>query len=227
MEPGVYRSGVPMQALRVMVFYDGSYFKQGNVYFRYREQRGWFSFAELHNVFARYAAEKGGAPSKVVASHFYDGRTSTNATSPDALKKERDFEMALLRAGIVPHFLPVREAHRGDEPRVTLEQKGVDVALAVDILDYAHLDRFDVAVLLAGDEDFVPLVRRVESLGKQVLLAHFTFEAWNDQKGRAHRPTFASRALQDAASWSLDFNEFVHDPARREDAEALFFTPNQ
>jgi hypothetical protein len=37
-----------MNSLRVMVFYDGNYFKQGQIYFRYKENRGWFSLSELH-----------------------------------------------------------------------------------------------------------------------------------------------------------------------------------
>jgi uncharacterized LabA/DUF88 family protein len=222
-----------MESLRVMVFYDGSYFKQGNVYFRYKEERGWFHFPELHSVLEAYAAEKANKSSdiaKVVAAHFYDGRTSTNVTSPDGLRKERDFEMALLRAGIVPHYLAVRETPRAgstqDEHRFTLSQKGVDVQFAIDVLDFAHLDRFDVAVLVAGDEDFVPLVRRIESLGKHVLLAHFAIGAWTDRNGNAHRATFTSRSLQDAASWCLNFNEFVEDPARKEATASMFFAPN-
>jgi uncharacterized LabA/DUF88 family protein len=138
--------------------------------------------------------------------------------------------MALIRAGIVPHYLPVRETAKvgasQDEARFTLVQKGVDVHFAVDVLDFAHLNRFDVAVLVAGDEDFVPLVRRVESLGKHVLLAHFSFDAWTDKNGQSHRATFTSRTLEDAASWSLDFNEFVKDPDRRAEASAMFFAPN-
>jgi uncharacterized LabA/DUF88 family protein len=221
-----------MNALRMMVFYDGSYFKQGNVYFRYKEERGWFSLPELHSVFERYVAECANAGAdvvKVVAAHYYDGRATTNVTSPDALRKERDFEMSLIRAGVVPHYLAVRETPKPgaslDEPRFTLAQKGVDVQFAIDVLDYAHLDRFDVAVLVAGDEDFVPLVRRVESLGKHVLLACFDIDGWTDRTGKLHRPTFTSRALQDASTWCLDFNEFVKEPARRAAVSALFFTP--
>src|SRR2546426_8467353 len=106
-----------MNTLRVMVFYDGHYFKQGNVYFRYKEERGWFNFPALHLVFERYAADKAKYAAditKVVAAHYYDGRTSTNVATADALHKERDFEMSLIRAGIVPHYLPVRETPKAE-----------------------------------------------------------------------------------------------------------------
>jgi len=55
--------------------------------------------------------------------------------------------------------------------------------MALDVLDFAHDDRFDVAVLITGDGDFVPLVRKITSLGKQALLAHFEIQPWTDDRG--------------------------------------------
>jgi uncharacterized LabA/DUF88 family protein len=50
-------------------------------------------------------------------------------------------------------------------------QKGVDVLLAVDMLSASFHHLFDVAVLVAGDADFVPLVREVRRLGVAVVVA--------------------------------------------------------
>lgn len=223
-----------MDAERVMVFYDGNYFKQGQIYFRYKEKRGWFSLPELHGLFEKYVASKAKASTdvtKVVAAHYYDGRTTTNVASPDHLEKERDFEMALIAAGIIPHYLPVSETPRlgvgPDDFKWQLAQKGVDVQLAIDVLDSAHQDRYDVAVLVTGDGDFVPLVRRVTSLNKQALIAHFEIEPWTDDRGIPHRGTYASRGLLDAASWTLNFNQWIKDPDWRTEAKALFFKPNE
>src|SRR4030095_347410 len=134
-----------MDSLRLMVFYDGNYFKQGNVYFRYKEQLGWFNFSELHRVLERYAATKAGLSTditKIVAAHYYDGRTTTNAATPEALEKERDLEMSLIRAGIAPHSSAVRETPRAgpaqEEQRFSFGQKGVDVEIAIDVLDFAY-----------------------------------------------------------------------------------------
>lgn len=53
-------------------------------------------------------------------------------------------------------------------------QKGVDVLLAVDMLSKAHLNHYDVALLLAGDDDYVDLVRAVkDGSGKRVYGAFF------------------------------------------------------
>jgi uncharacterized LabA/DUF88 family protein len=51
--------------------------------------------------------------------------------------------------------------------------KGVDIALTKDMLSNAFLDNYDLAVLVAGDADYVPLVAEVKRLGKVVLTAFF------------------------------------------------------
>ncbi len=51
--------------------------------------------------------------------------------------------------------------------------KGVDIALAKDFLSHAFLDHYDVAVLVAGDGDYVPLITEVERQGKVVYVAFF------------------------------------------------------
>ena len=218
-----------------MVFYDGNFFKQGQIFFRYKENLGWFSLPQLHNLFERYIAEKQNSVpelTKVVGAHYYDGRTSPNASSDKALRRERGFEMSLITAGIVPHYLPLREVERDQEntdmPQFRLAQKGVDVELALDVLDYAHDDRFDIAVLVSGDQDFVPLVRKVTSLGKQVLVAYFHIDQWTDEAQIYHRPTYCSTALIKAASLTLNFNEILQEEDYWEsDSGSLFFMPRR
>ena len=223
-----------MRGTRVMVFYDGAYFKAGQLFFRYKEDRGWFSLPQLHGLLERYIALKAKEPlelTKVVGAHHYDGRTSALVADAEQLKNDRRFEMALIQGGVVPHYLPVRETPRAggnpDELQYTLAQKGVDVKFALDVLDFAHTDRFDVAVLITGDADFVPLVRKITSIGRHALIAHFTIDAWTDSRGKHHRGTWCSRDLLDAASWSLDFNHIVKERDWRDDVGRLFFQPKE
>ena len=56
---------------------------------------------------------------------------------------------------------------RTDRPR----QKGVDTLMAVDMLVGAFDKLFEVAVLIAGDADFVPVIREVHRRGILVVLA--------------------------------------------------------
>ena len=99
-----------MRLTRVMAFYDGTFFKMGQLYFRYKEDRGWFSMPNLHQLFEAYVSEKSKTPAdvtKLVAAHFYDGRLTTKVAYNEQLAKDRNFEHALMDAGIVPHYLAV------------------------------------------------------------------------------------------------------------------------
>jgi uncharacterized LabA/DUF88 family protein len=46
--------------------------------------------------------------------------------------------------------------------------KQVDISLATDMLTHASRRHYDIAVLVAGDEDYVPLVRAVKAEGPRV-----------------------------------------------------------
>lgn len=56
--------------------------------------------------------------------------------------------------------------------------KGVDLALAKDFLSNAFNHNYDVAVLFAGDADYVPLIEEVKRLGKVVYVAFFCDEGF-------------------------------------------------
>ena len=54
--------------------------------------------------------------------------------------------------------------------------EGVDIALTKDMLSHAFGDHYDVAVLLAGDGDYVPLVEKLSDRGKIVCVSFFEAE---------------------------------------------------
>ena len=68
-------------------------------------------------------------------------------------------------AGDVDRRKSVEDALRAEgiqAPRVFSKQKGrhtkqVDISLATEVLTHAHRGNYDVAVLVAGDSDYVPL----------------------------------------------------------------------
>jgi len=62
-----------------------------------------------------------------------------------------------------------------ETPRVFKKTKGrgskrVDISLATDMLTHASRKNYDIAVLVAGDEDYVPLVEAVKAEGRRVFL---------------------------------------------------------
>jgi len=54
------------------------------------------------------------------------------------------------------------------------EVKGDDVYLANDMLVGAYENLYDAAILISGDEDFIPIVNTLKKLGKKVENLYFT-----------------------------------------------------
>lgn len=52
--------------------------------------------------------------------------------------------------------------------------KGVDIALVRDVLSHAYRGNYDVAVLMAGDGDYIPLIEEVKREGQIVYVSFFT-----------------------------------------------------
>ena len=52
--------------------------------------------------------------------------------------------------------------------------KGVAIAVTKDMLAHAVDSHYDVAVLVAGDADYVPLVEEVKRRGKRVFVVYFS-----------------------------------------------------
>jgi len=59
------------------------------------------------------------------------------------------------------------------------EQKGVDSLLTFDLITLATRDAYDIAIIIAGDQDFVCPVLEVRMLGKQAENAFTDNSAWS------------------------------------------------
>jgi uncharacterized LabA/DUF88 family protein len=54
---------------------------------------------------------------------------------------------------------------------ISFQEKGVDTLLTVEMMEACLRDSFDVAILFAADEDYVPLVDAVKRDGRRVVHA--------------------------------------------------------
>lgn len=140
---------------RIMLFVDGE-----NLSIRYKAELGdnlpvkHVSYAPDTYVWSPYVSRLHG-PENYIRRYYY---TSTTGDKEKIEKVEDD----LLRVGI-------------DAPRIFHKEKGkrskrVDITLATDMLTHAHRKNYDIAILVAGDEDYVPLVEAVQNEGRQVVL---------------------------------------------------------
>jgi uncharacterized LabA/DUF88 family protein len=67
-----------------------------------------------------------------------------------------------------------RLAYRGKDSngRPILEQKQVDILLAVELIRLSYRSAISKAVILTGDSDFIPAISIAKDEGVQVILAH-------------------------------------------------------
>lgn len=55
----------------------------------------------------------------------------------------------------------------------TEKAKGVDISLTKDMLSHAFMNHYEVAVLVSGDGDYVPVVNAVKQQGKRLICLAF------------------------------------------------------
>ena len=70
-------------------------------------------------------------------------------------------------------FLEVRlrpSKYRGDQ----LIEKGIDIMMATDMLQFGWKDLYDTAILVSGDGDFAYALQTVKNMGKHVEVAAFS-----------------------------------------------------
>ncbi len=80
----------------------------------------------------------------------------------DFLRKIPDFKVVLCRM----------RKHKKDG-KFIFDVKGDDVYLAVDLVSGAYENLYDIAIIVSGDEDFVPAIQKAQKLGKKVINAYF------------------------------------------------------
>lgn len=62
------------------------------------------------------------------------------------------------------------------------EQKEVDVSLAVEMMEHALMNHFDVAIVVSGDRDYIPVIQKVQASGKRVEVASYEEFISNDKE---------------------------------------------
>ena len=76
-------------------------------------------------------------------------------------------------------------------PRVTPQErpqeKGIDVALGVDVVDLAHRGEYDVAIVFSLDADLLPALERVQDMGLRFGRPRVEVAAWRSATTFSHR----------------------------------------
>ena len=168
--------------VRIGVYYDGHYFYKASNYYKFDHPRqSRISISGLHDFIRNEVSTKFETEitdCKVVEAHYFRGRSIKNGNEK-AIVGERYFEDALTREGVNLHYLPLIRGNNNE-----LREKGIDVSLALDAYKKAAAKSFDIFVLIAGDGDYLPLVRELQAMGApgvpiDVMLLSWDFECTN------------------------------------------------
>lgn len=203
-------SEVDHKMLRIGVFYDGGFFHHVSNYYRYSHQRKKrISIPGLHEFIRRQAAEAEGVDvrySHIVDSHFFRGRFSAQQTQAhEKLYAERAFDDVLMNEGVITHYLPIPGKI----------EKGIDVWLSLEAFELAIHKRYNVLVLIAGDSDFVPLIRKVSSLGSRVMLLGWDFD-YIDNYGKEQKTVTSLRLLKEV-TYPVEMHSIIDCKSSRSD----------
>lgn len=196
---------------RIGVFYDGSYFAYAQNYFFHKRQLGWLSFKPFHSLVEATMREKeqGFLNYRVVYSSWTQGLFTNACAEERNLRKDRNLHHDLMHAGVEVRYLPISCNNR---------EKGVDVALALDCLQIGLAGKIDVAVLVTGDGDMVPLAQALMKNGVRVMAVHFDYE---EEQGKS----FINERLKAACNYCLNVNALETDKDYKTGFKNLFRQP--
>lgn len=208
--------GNPSNLLRIGVFYDGQYFFNVSNYYCYQHsRRSRLSISGLHEFIRDQIAEKCNKDIRlcqIVDAHYFRGRLAAKlAEGQNKLLQERIFDDILMSENITTHYMPLRSNYAGG-----YQEKGIDVWLALEAYELAIYKRFDVLVLIACDGDYLPLVRKLNTLGTQVMLLSWDFE-YTDGTG-AERKTRTSQGLLEEVSYPMSMHTIIDDRVKQKEA---------
>ncbi len=199
---------------RIGVFYDGNYFLHVSNYYAYfHERKSRLSIAGLHHFIRNQVAIHEGNEERlcqIVDAHYFRGRLNAfdAANQGNTLYYDRMFDDILSSEGVTTHYLPIKTAQSGMR-----FEKGIDVWLALEAFEQTFYKKFNVVVLIAADGDYVPLIRKLNSLGTRVMVLSWDFEYTNDYGKQM--TTRTSQDLLEEVTYPIAMHEIIDNRVKR------------
>ncbi|MGM9508505.1 NYN domain-containing protein [Larkinella sp. GY13] len=200
---------------RIAVIYDGNYFLHVSNYYNYsHERRSRISISGLHEFIRAQVAQEEETDFRlcqIVDAHYFRGRLNAHEASQrgNQLFYDRLFDDILMSEGVVTHYLPVK-TFQGSR-----QEKGIDVWLALETFELTISKKFDVVVLITADGDYVPLIRKLNTLGTRLMVLSWDFEYYNDEGEKM--VTRTSQDLLAEVSYPVAMHEMIDTRLRKND----------
>jgi len=191
---------------KIGIYYDGYYFYKVSNYYKFDHSRqARISVSGLHTFILNEVSARLNVDvelCKIVEANYFRGR-ALKSNNEKAIIGERYFEDALTKEGINLHYLPLVRGSNND-----LKEKGIDVSLSLNAYKKAAAKAFDIFVLIAGDGDYLPLVRELQAMGTipiDVMLLSWDFECTNGEV------TMTSQDLLEEVKYPLQMASVIDD----------------
>lgn len=141
---------------RVVVFIDGS-----NLYHALE------GILKRHDLdFTQFVARLCGE--RCLYRTYYYNALQDVCVRPEAFREQQEFLDTLRKTPYLEVRLGTIKTAQG-----TQVEKGVDIMLGVDLVNYAWSNLYDTAILVSGDADFAYALQAVKNMGKHVEVAYF------------------------------------------------------
>ena len=164
---------------KVMVFIDGTWLYSN---LRSLGEDFQIDYGKLPHVVGDKIAKKLGDKSVDIVRIFMFGSNATNFVEADkemvkrrrifydVLREEYNYEVEVYLVDYRGRRLKKKDRHPDDD--FSPEEKCVDIALASSMLYFAALPlAYDIAIVIGGDRDYVPVLQKVRLLGKRTAIA--------------------------------------------------------
>ncbi len=150
---------------KIMIFIDGQYLRKGLKKFVGTDRINYDNFADELLTFASYP----NLLPELIRVYYYDAIPKKE--DAETIKYEEQIKYLQKILSYADFDIKLGRLKKLDGGG--FRQKGVDVQIAIDMISKAYLDHYDTAVLVAGDDDFLDVVKKVKDTGKRVVGAFF------------------------------------------------------
>jgi cold shock CspA family protein/uncharacterized LabA/DUF88 family protein len=210
---------------RIGVFSDGNFFLHVSKYYNYaHKRRARISIQGLHQFIRHQVALELDIPltmSQIVDAHYFRGRLNAQEAreKDQLLYHERVFDDILMSSGVTTHYLPLKSGNR------PWQEKGIDVWLALEAFEMSFYKRFTVLVLIAGDGDYVPLIRKLNAIGTRVMVLGWDISTVNESGYEFNTRT--SDELMDEAVYPIRMDRIVDESSDEDVVIQELFVPSR
>ena len=164
--------------MKVLVIYDGTNFSLSSINYR-KGNDVKFDMKKLPSLLIQTLSDKLNE-TLVYEGTIYCASIPSNVHYKDAQAVSRQnnyFELLRNKCGYLVELYEINfkgkrllKQDRGNdnwEPK----EKCVDIAVATNL--FLYKDKYDIAILVTGDKDFLPAIDKVRNLGKKIIISSF------------------------------------------------------